>query len=50
MAQTHANVVAIDRIEQSGVAGTRLILDKVSQFYPGVDLWDVNSFVTGILK
>lgn len=50
MAQTHANVVAIDRVEQSGVAGTRLILDKVAQFYPGVDLWDVNSFVTGILK
>lgn len=49
-AQVHANVIAMDRFEQSGQLGTRLIIDRETRFYPGIDVWDVNSFVTGILE
>lgn len=50
LADGYANVIALDRQEQEGSVGTRLIIGKTSHFFPGLELWDVHSFVTGVLS
>ena len=50
LATSHANVIALERANEAGIDGTRAIADKVSTFFPGLALWDVNSFVSEVLE
>jgi len=44
------SVVAAEFHEEVGVAGARFIIDGVEVFYPGIDYWDLNGFVEGVLS
>jgi len=50
LALGHANVIALDRVNQGGVIGTRVIIDKQQVFFPGLALWDVQSFISEVLE
>jgi hypothetical protein len=50
LALMHANVIALERAEVMGVAGTTVIIEQKQFFYPGIGMWDVNSFVTEVLE
>lgn len=43
------NVIAAEFYEESGTAGARFIIDGVEIFYPGIDFWDLDGFVRGVL-
>lgn len=49
LAIVHANVITLERAEVEGVAGTAVIADQKESFFPGVGMWDVDSFVTEVL-
>lgn len=44
------SVIAAELHEEAGVAGTRFIIDGGEIFYPGIDYWDLNGFVKGVLS
>jgi hypothetical protein len=46
----HSNVIGLDHTCQDGVNGTRAIVDKTQHFFPGLELWDVQSFISEILE
>jgi len=46
----HSNVIALDHASQAGTDGTRVIIDKSQEFFPGLALWDVHSFITEVLE
>jgi len=50
MALMHTNVIALEHGEAAGVSGTTVIVDQNEFFFPGVEIWDVNSFVTEVLE
>lgn len=50
LALMHANVIALEHAEVAGVAGTTVIIEQKEFFFPGVEMWDVNSFVTEVLE
>lgn len=50
MAQSNANVTALEYHVEAGVEGTRLTINKVHQFLPGLALWDVHSFIDKVLE
>ena len=50
LALMHANVIALEYGEVSGVAGTTVIVEQTEFFFPGVGMWDINSFVTEVLE
>jgi hypothetical protein len=50
MAQSNANVTALEHHVEAGVAGTRLTINNAQQFLPGRALWDVNSFIDEVLE
>lgn len=50
LALAHANVIGIEYAEKAGVAGTAVIIEKKEFFFPGVGMWDVDSFVTEVLE
>jgi SIR2-like domain len=50
LALMHANVIALEYAEVSGVAGTTVIIEQKEFFIPGVGMWDVDSFVTEVLE
>ena len=43
------NVVAVEFHENGGNAGARIIVDGAEVFYPGIDYWDLDGFVKGVL-
>lgn len=50
LALTHANVIALEYAKAAGVEGTAVIAEKNEFFFPGVGMWDVDSFVTEVLE
>lgn len=50
LALENANVIALEYAEEAGVAGTKVIVEKNEFFFPGVGMWDVDSFVTEVLE
>ena len=50
LAVGHANVIALDHMEEAGIEGTRMIIDKAPSFVPGVAFWDVHSFIAEVLE
>lgn len=50
LALNHSNVIALEHAEEAGVAGTSIIIKKKQSFFPGVGLWDVESFITEVLE
>lgn len=50
LALMHANVIALEYAEVAGVAGTTVIIEQKEYFFPGVGMWDVDSFVTEVLE
>lgn len=50
LALLHANIIALEYAEVAGVAGTRGIIEQKEFFFPGVGIWDVDSFVTEVLE
>lgn len=50
LAVNHANVISLDHAQESGVDGTRIIIDQTQIFLPGVALWDVHSFIAEVLE
>ena len=41
---------APDHMVEAGTEGTRMIIDKVQSFVPGVEFWDVHSFIAEVLE
>ncbi|HET8554373.1 MAG TPA: SIR2 family protein [Rhodanobacteraceae bacterium] len=50
IALANGNVTALERYEEGGIAGTRLIFNKTRSFLPGLALWDVNLFIDEVLE
>jgi len=50
LALGHTNVIALDRATSGGVEGTRVIIEKQQVFFPGLVLWDVQSFISEVLE
>lgn len=50
LALMHASVIALEYAEVGGVAGTTVIAEQKEFFFPGVGMWDVDSFVTEVLE
>lgn len=44
------NVIAAEFREEDGIAGASFIIDGAEIFYPGVDYWDLDGFVKGVLS
>ena len=45
-----SNVLAIQRAEQDGAPGSSVFVAGVETFFPGLDLWDLGSFVAEVLE
>lgn len=43
------NVIAAEFHCEADVDGTRFIIDGAEKFYPGIDYWDLDGFVRGVL-
>jgi hypothetical protein len=50
LALLHANIIALEYAEVAGVAGTTVIIEQKEFFFPGIGIWDVDSFVTEVLE
>ena len=50
MALMCANVIALERATVAGVIGTAVIAERKEWFFPGIGIWDVDSFVTEVLE
>lgn len=42
-------MIAAEFHSEAGVDGTRFIIDRAEKFYPGIDYWDLDGFVRGVL-
>ena len=49
LALEFSSVIALDRAEQEGIEGTRIIADRTEIFVPSQSLWDVNHFIHEVL-
>ncbi|AXK38132.1 SIR2 family protein [Crenobacter cavernae] len=50
LALMQANVIALEYANLDGVEGTSAIVEQKEFFFPGVGMWDVDSFVTEVLE
>lgn len=50
LALMQSNVIALEHVEVGGVPGTGVIIEKKEFFFPGVGIWDLNSFVSEVLE
>ena len=50
IALNNKNVIAAEFREKAGALGTCFIIDGTEIFYPGVDYWDLDGFVKGVLS
>jgi SIR2-like domain len=50
LAVEHANVIGLAHAQEAGVEGTRVIINKTQQFFPGIALWDVHSLIAEVLE
>lgn len=45
-----SNVIAVDYYCHAGVSGTRVVINKSELLFPGINIWDINSFVQEVLE
>lgn len=50
LATKYASVIAIDHANQDGTDGTRVIINNIHCFFPGLALWDVLTFISEVLE
>lgn len=50
IALENKNVIAAEFREEAGTSGACFIVDGAEIFYPGVDYWDLDGFVKGVLS
>ncbi|WP_367672074.1 SIR2 family protein [Serratia symbiotica] len=50
LALTYMNVTAIESHTEAGVIGTRLTINKMQQFIPHLEIWDVHKFIDEVLE
>ncbi|MGX4971813.1 SIR2 family protein [Enterobacter kobei] len=50
LAVKNKNVIAAEYREESGTSGACFIIDGAEIFYPGVNYWDLDGFVKGVLS
>jgi len=50
LAAKNANVLAMEQATQANLAGTRVLHRQTAHFFPGLDIWDVNFFVSEVLE
>lgn len=50
LALTHTNVIALEYAKVASIVGTKIIVEKKEFFFPGIGIWDVDSFVTEVLE
>ena len=50
LARTHPNVIAIDRTDVAGTAGSRVFRNRTTHEVPGKNLWDLGSFISEVLE
>ncbi len=50
LAMGYGNVIALEHAEVAGVTGTNVIVEQKEFFFPGIGIWDVDSFVTEVLE
>lgn len=50
LAKDNSGVIALDKASKEGVDGTRAIVDRQEWFFPNVSIWDVDNFVSEVLK
>lgn len=50
LALANSAVIALDFVNNSGVDGTRVIHRQTEHIFPGLNLWDVDSFVSEVLE
>ncbi len=48
IAAANGNVIVIESFEDGGISGSRVIVSGEETLYPGIDLWDLRSFVKGV--
>ncbi|MEH3116613.1 MAG: hypothetical protein PGN25_03115 [Methylorubrum populi] len=44
------NVIAIQHTEQGSTSGSSVFVAGTESFYPGLNLWDLGSFVSEVLE
>ncbi len=49
LALENRNVISIEHADMDGTSGSSVIVDKVENFFPGIEIWDVNSFIEEVL-
>ena len=50
IAISNKNVIAAEFHEEAGTEGARFIIDGAEIFYPGINYWDLDGFVNGVLS
>ncbi|WP_072010390.1 SIR2 family protein [Pantoea sp. NGS-ED-1003] len=50
IAINNKNVIAAEFHKKDGVVGACFIIDGIEVFYPGIDYWDLDGFVKGVLS
>lgn len=50
LASDHPNVIAIEHGMDSGVSGCSVLIEQKQMFFPGLQIWDLNSFVSEVLE
>jgi len=50
LALNNRSVIALERAEVAGITGTAVIVEQNELFFPGVGMWDVDSFVSEVLE
>lgn len=45
----YRNIISLEYARQDNVSGTKITIEQVENFFPEIDIWDVNSFVREVL-
>lgn len=49
LALENRNVISIEHADMDGTSGSSVIVDQVENFFPGIEIWDVDSFIEEVL-
>lgn len=49
LALENRNVISIEHVDKNGTSGCSVIVDQVENFFSGIEIWDVNSFIEEVL-
>lgn len=49
LALENRNVISIEHADKNGASGSSIIVDQMENFFSGIEIWDVNSFIEEVL-